>query len=121
MSFGLMMIYLIVISETLAQDVGAFAGKRFGEVWYSSKPSYVLLIGLMLASVVIKKEIAAFSWLANLLFASIWLFIVFSLILLQFDPRYDPKFDISDDLVHPKYQGTLLASICTVMVAYGYQ
>jgi amino acid permease len=49
MSFGLMMIYLIVLSETLAQDVGAFFGKLSGETWYSSKSTYVLLIALMLA------------------------------------------------------------------------
>lgn len=68
----------------------------------------------------IKKEIAAFGWLATLLFASIWIFIVFCLVLLLLDPRYDGSTDFSEDLVHPKKKGTLLASVCTVMVAYGY-
>ena len=120
MSFGLMMIYLIVLSETLAKDVGAFFGLQFGETWCSSKPTYVLLIAFMLGYVVIKKEIAVFSWLAALLFASILIFIVFCLVLLLLDPRYDGSTDFSEDLVHPKNKGTLLASICTVMVAYGY-
>jgi hypothetical protein len=51
---------------------------------------------------VIKKEIAAFGWLATLLFASIWIFIVFCLVLLLLDPRYDGSTDFSEDLVHPK-------------------
>ena len=85
MSFCLMLIYLIVLSSTLAQFIGGFFGKSFGEVWYSSKPFYVGFIGLSLIAVVIKKELAEMKILSWLLFGSITLFILMSLILLIFD------------------------------------
>ena len=85
MSFCLMLIYLIVLSSTLAQFIGGFYGKSLGDVWYSSKPFYVLIIGVSLVAVIIKKELAEMKVLSWLLFGSINIFILMNLLLLLFN------------------------------------
>jgi len=120
MSFCLMLIYLIVLSSTLAQFVGGLCGKSFGDVWYSSKPFYVLVIGVSLAAVVIKKELAEMKVLSWLLFGSITLFILMSLILLLFNSPSIHEQVEPGQIWAPKPGSATFGAFCTIMVAYGY-
>ena len=88
MSFCLMLIYLIVLSTTLATLIGSFFDAPFGQFWYSSKTVYVIIVGLSLLFVVLKKDLAELKWVSWLLFFSIGIFILMSLTLLLFDPRF---------------------------------
>ena len=69
---------------------------------------------------VVKTELAELHWLATLLFASIGLFILISLILLIFAPsQVDP--DADNQIWVPKKSPETFGAFCTIMVAYGYQ
>lgn len=124
MSTGLMLIYLIVISATLAQATGNFFGLAVGDAWFCSRPLFVLLIGLGLTFVIFKKEIAHFDWLSKLLFTSIFIFVVFSFVLLFLDPRFSRPTSsdgLNDAEIFENSQPhQVLVSVCTIMVAYGY-
>jgi amino acid permease len=116
-----MLIYLIVLSTTLASFIGNFFDKSLGEVWYSSKTIYVIIVGLILLFVVLKKDLAELKWVSWLLFLSIGIFIFMSLSLLLFDPRFEVDPNASNDIWAPKNQVATFGAFCTIMVAYGYQ
>jgi amino acid permease len=120
MSFCLMLIYLIVLSTTLAEFIGDFFDKKLGEVWYSSKAFYVLIVGVSLLFIVLKKDLAELKWISALLFFSIGIFILMSLTLF-FDPRFVVDPSASNDIWIPKNSAATFGAFCTVMVAYGYQ
>ncbi len=90
-SFGLMMIYFIVFSDTTGQLVGSFNGYALGEIWYSSRYFYVLILGAVLTPVILKKELAELEWLSIVLFASIGIFIVVNFWELVIDPKFVPE------------------------------
>lgn len=102
MSFCLILIYLIVISSTCASLISGFMHDSNGEFWYSQRYVYVLFIGFILTIVVIKKDLAELEWLATLLFISIGIFILMSLVLLLFDPRFSVETSAPNDLWLPK-------------------
>lgn len=85
-----MMIYFIVFSQTASQLVGGFTGQPFQSVWYTSKYFYVLVLGIGLGPVIVKKELAELEWLSILLGVSILIFVVLSLVCLFFLPDF-PK------------------------------
>ena len=72
----LTIIYLIVFGETSAQFVGQFFDRRLNEVWYSSKPFYIISLAILLLPVILMKQLAEFKWLWTLMFASVSLFLI---------------------------------------------
>ena len=115
-----MLIYFLVLSSTRAEFFGGFFDKVQGEVWYSSKPVYLLFVGITMLPIVVKKEVAELKWLAWLLSFCIGIFILMSLILLVFDSRYTVDPTIVSNIWWPKKSINTFGAFCTIIVAYGY-
>ena len=84
----LTMIYLIIFGESTAQFVGSFYGKRINEVWYSSKTFYIVMIGVLMVPLILRKQIAELKGLASLLFGAIGIFVFITFFLLTLDTRF---------------------------------
>lgn len=70
--------------------IGGLNGYELGDIWYSSRYFYVLLLGAALTPVVLKKELAELEWLSIVLFVSIGLFVLVNFIQLTIDKRFVP-------------------------------
>lgn len=120
-STGLMLIYFIVFGSTAGQFVGGFTGYALDEIWYTSKWFYIVVLGISLSPVIVKKELAELEWLSILLGASLALFLILCITLLSL-PSFPatPPATFKDWLYPVKKWGTI-SKVCTVMVAYAYQ
>jgi amino acid permease len=116
-----MMIYFIVFSETAGQLVAGFTGTAFGASWYTSKYFYVLILGVGLSSVVVKKELAELEWLSILLGVSILIFVILSLVSLLGVSHFPSATKPFEGVLWPEYKWTTISPLCTIMVAYSYQ
>lgn len=86
-----MIIYFIVFADTTGQLAGSFNGYALGEIWYSSRYVYVLILGAVMTPIILKKELAELDWLAILLFSCIGIFIVANFWELVIDPKFVPE------------------------------
>jgi amino acid permease len=121
-SAGLMLIYFIVFSSTAGQFVGGFVGYELNEIWYTSKWFYVVVLGVCMAPIVAKKELAELEWLSILLGVSILIFMILCIVLLLL-PEFPatPPPHMSSWLYPSKDKPwACVSKICTVMVAYSY-
>jgi amino acid permease len=116
-----MMIYFIVFSDTTGQLVGSFNDHALGEIWYSSRYFYVLLLGAALAPVILKKDLAELEWLSIVLFVSIGLFIVVNFWELVIDPKFVPVNTSTKEYFEPKITIKFISSLSIILVAYSYQ
>lgn len=119
-SFGLMMIYFIVFSDTAAQLVGGFTGTILGEVWYSSRWFYVICLGVGLAPVVVKKDLAELELLSIMLGIAILIFLVLTIVCLL-NPNFPATGPTWNEILYPELEFVTISKFCTIMVAYAYQ
>jgi amino acid permease len=101
--------------------VGSFNDHALGEIWYSSRYFYVLLLGAALAPVILKKDLAELEWLSIVLFVSIGLFIVVNFWELVIDPKFVPVNTSTKEYFEPKMTIKFISSLSIILVAYSYQ
>lgn len=101
--------------------MGGLFGQEYGSAFYCSKYFYILILGLGLSPVIVKKELAELEWLATLLAVAITIFVLLSLNLLLFDSRYTPPPGSQVSIVWPQTGWSTISALCTIMVAYSYQ
>ena len=71
------MIYFITFGDTVSQFVASFIDGAFlGSDWYTSRYCYIVILGVFLLIVVMKKELAELEWVSIVLFVSLGLFII---------------------------------------------
>jgi len=87
-SFGLMLVYFIVFGDTTAQLVANVANGGVMDIWWCERFFYVLVLALLLAPVILKKELAELEWLSWVLFGAIGLFIAINLWQLEGDQNF---------------------------------
>jgi len=121
-SFGLMLIYNIVFSDTAAQLVGGFCTPPvlLGEAWYTSRWFYVLLLAVGMFPIIVKKEIDELEWLATSLGIAIVVFLLMCTILLIV-PSFPATPPSIDEFLWPEVKLTTIQKVSTIMVAYAYQ
>jgi amino acid permease len=115
----LTMIYFMIFSATTTQFVGSLFDKSVNEVWYTSKSFYVILLGVILIPVVLRKQLKQFKILATLLFTSIGIFILITFFLLTGDLRFT-RSTKEENYLFPKYSFNTFSAILTTIVAYSY-
>jgi amino acid permease len=81
----------------------------------------VLVLGIGLGPVIVKKELAELEWLSILLGVSILIFVVLSLVCLFFIPDFPKATNPFDAAIWPEGKWSTISSLCTIMVAYAYQ
>jgi amino acid permease len=91
--------------------------------FYVARYFYVLLLGLVLLAVILKKELAELEILSWILFASIGLFIVINLWQLCIDPNFQAqKTGLTGDIWAPNHGiPRFISAVSVTLVAYSYQ
>ena len=120
-SFGLMMIYFIVFSDTTGQLVGSFVGLELNDVYYTSRYFYALILAALLIPIILKKELAELKWVSMVLFVSIFFFIIFNLYELTLDSKFERKSGGSP-FIAPLEGGAkeIISAVSVTLVAYSY-
>lgn len=78
-SFGLMLIYFIVFGDTMASLVLNLSGLS-DENFFCNRAAYVIIITILLTPVAVKKQLEDLKIISQLLFASIFCFILITCI-----------------------------------------
>jgi amino acid permease len=125
--FGLMMVYFIVFGDTAAQlFVNILNDGNPGDQPWFNRWFYVVVLGLLMTPIILKKELAELEWLSLLLFISLGVFVILMIWLLCFDSAFrDPlgpyTHGLTQDVYKPNHGiGRVISAVSVTFVAYGY-
>lgn len=80
-----MLVYFIVFADTAGQLFANLFNEGVIDKWCYERYFYVLILGVAMTPVILKKELAELEWLSLVLFGSLGLFVILMTWLLCFD------------------------------------